>query len=667
MGAMVDYSSRMLSAIAEYSVQGSGHGQVALQSLRLRRSLATSLWCGKNGVLNQITGIGQATTANLKIHGIATFQDVLRASSEVLEKAAHRSSPFGSNLRKIVSKIVGSSLKVSARLEYVPGTSTPCTLVCDLAPSGEGSSGDSITSAGASPVTYHLLVFTDRSGGILMYKSGVSSKSTFRVDTPPRFGRITVAAVASLVGLDGTFKKCKNCDHSPIVLPHSLTRIPEKIELKGNAEVATSTVSSAGKAAPFNTSEKVSTKRLPDVGATYANVDERRELSSTLKTRMNNRGFTAPAGSKFRSEIEPITLCTPSPTVPPFNMATSRNPVSRGQAVQVSHQDRVAHESRRSREQHNQQALPGTDGAREVESLWVGGSTVVCDSSAQSLRTPSTVSTFQHSSTGWHKERREQHRTQQRAFTRHQDNPFNRFKHDPNDSEKQLELLTSHDSAGSLQGETIIPTECLSQLETAYRALPRRTIGLNRVAAPSIQRGGHRPIGGIYHQDCRELLAQKVEEANGYTSSRYSSPHLGSSYQQPAWAPHRHFPFRDVPASARSVAVDGAWPGSDIASGNIVAVRQIHPNVVAHQYSWAPRTLTPVVHHVTQQPCFADNSYQTGDQVALQHYATHHSQSNISGIVNHRDGIEAVYHLNGESLGPNEITDAEIDLGAFGF
>ena len=96
---MIEYATRMLSAAEEYSIDGSKHGQVALQSSLLRRSLATSLWGAGDGVLNQLRGIGHKTTAKLRFHGILSFADVLTTSSEIMERAAGRDPPFGNEVR----------------------------------------------------------------------------------------------------------------------------------------------------------------------------------------------------------------------------------------------------------------------------------------------------------------------------------------------------------------------------------------------------------------------------------------------------------------------------------------------------------------------------------------------------------------------------------------
>lgn len=201
---MVEYASRMLAALEELSIQGTQYGNVAAHALRLRRNLATSLWCQQNGALNQLKGIGQSTTTNLKFHGITTFDDVLKSTEEAIEKAANRGAPFGANLRSAVSKIVNDSLKLAAHLEYASGSETPCSLVCRLRRRNMPRGAPVVSSSSSTPtVTYTLLAYTDFPVECLLYKKDLSTETTFKVDTPARFKRVRVELLASLVGLDG--------------------------------------------------------------------------------------------------------------------------------------------------------------------------------------------------------------------------------------------------------------------------------------------------------------------------------------------------------------------------------------------------------------------------------------------------------------------------------
>lgn len=203
MNVMVEYSSRMLAAVEEHSIRKSKNGQVAVHSLALRRSLATSLWNEQCGALNQLMGVGPTTAANLKFSGMTTFDHVLAATEEEIEKVAKRGKPFGANLRLAAARILQSSSKISAHLEYVQGSTTPCSLVCTMKPR-QGASQSTAGSVSRAPdVTYTLIAYTDRPGGCLIYKKDISKRLKLKVDTPPKFGKITVVLIASLVGLDG--------------------------------------------------------------------------------------------------------------------------------------------------------------------------------------------------------------------------------------------------------------------------------------------------------------------------------------------------------------------------------------------------------------------------------------------------------------------------------
>lgn len=223
MQAMVEYASRMLSAIEEYSAKGSKHGEVAFQSLRLRRSFAASLWCGKDGSLHQLQGLGAKSIANLKFHGITTFDGIMNATTDLLEKVAQRPQPFGRNLQDVVGKILGSALKLKAKLEYAAGSTTPSSVICELQPKLDRQVPSCQRPTPDSTVTYSILAFTDLPGGCLYHKSDVTGVQTIEFDASPKVGKITVAMVASLVGLDGTF-------HSG-VLRHNGCVHPNKIHL----------------------------------------------------------------------------------------------------------------------------------------------------------------------------------------------------------------------------------------------------------------------------------------------------------------------------------------------------------------------------------------------------------------------------------------------------
>ena len=203
MSCMVEYATRMLSAAEEFSIEGSKHGQVALQSLRLRRSLATSLWGAGDGVLNQLRGVGHKTTAKLRLNKILSFADVLSSSSEAIERAAGRGKPFGTELRTAVSKILQSTLHLSAYIEK-SSANNPEYVVCSLARREPIAGMEKVEKdETASFVKYTLAVYTDRPGSCLFFQSNIAGVGEYRIPVPLKYGKVFVHLVASMVGLDG--------------------------------------------------------------------------------------------------------------------------------------------------------------------------------------------------------------------------------------------------------------------------------------------------------------------------------------------------------------------------------------------------------------------------------------------------------------------------------
>jgi ATP-dependent DNA helicase HFM1/MER3 len=205
---MVDFASRMLTAAEEFGARSSKNGKVVVQSLKLRRALATSLWCGRDGVLGQFSSLSDHTVSSLKFNGISTFEDVLGASESALEKAAKRMAPFGASLRDAVGKVIAGKLKVEAKVINQTGTRIPLAVEChlqpwqpspDMGPAAVGPSTDS------SQVIYTMVAYTDRPNGCLVYKRNVTKPESVKFACPPKFGRITIHLIASMVGLDGEY------------------------------------------------------------------------------------------------------------------------------------------------------------------------------------------------------------------------------------------------------------------------------------------------------------------------------------------------------------------------------------------------------------------------------------------------------------------------------
>jgi hypothetical protein len=115
----------------------------------------------------------------------------------------------------------------------------------------------------------------------------------------------------------------------------------------------------------------------------------------------------------------------------------------------------------------------------------------------------------------WKQAKREQQRSQQRAFTQKRDNPFSLYKHDPNDAESYLDGLSSRNTELSPQS-SVIPSEGLQALARAYQ-VPRQARGgipFHQQKSAAGQRGRRQVPEGRLSE--RDLLAQKAAEQNGY-------------------------------------------------------------------------------------------------------------------------------------------------------
>jgi ATP-dependent DNA helicase HFM1/MER3 len=207
MNSIVDYGMRMLSAIEEYSANGSKHGNLVVQSIKLRRSLAVRLWSANDGVLRQIKGIGKNLAFSLHLSGIASFSDVMKTSPADIEKAADRQPPFGAQLRQACASILHSALKVSASITTPKEIDGTHMLTCSLI-------GDTATfesEGGKIPVSYTLIAYTASPGSCMMHKENITNATTYTEPLPQKFGKITVHLVASVIGLDG---QCGFCEYT---------------------------------------------------------------------------------------------------------------------------------------------------------------------------------------------------------------------------------------------------------------------------------------------------------------------------------------------------------------------------------------------------------------------------------------------------------------------
>jgi hypothetical protein len=146
----------------------------------------------------------------------------------------------------------------------------------------------------------------------------------------------------------------------------------------------------------------------------------------------------------------------------------------------------------------------------------------------------------------WKRLKRQQQESQQRAFVHKKDNPFSLYKHDPNDTESYLELLSSHNN--ETLHESIIPPEGFETLANASKAQIYSAPGAatGHPHRPPHQRGrqrGRRESFGTAIST-QELLAQKAAEHNAHTTVATPAPAFNSGqlwYSQPGSTFHPAF------------------------------------------------------------------------------------------------------------------------------
>jgi len=224
---------------------------VTILFLKLRRSLETALWSPSDGMLNQLPGVGAATTRKLKDKNIVSYSDVLSQSASALEQAAKRREPFGRELQFFVSKILGNALDLSSGIEKKAGS--PNSIIrCHIQPFPEtvfpasSCHGNKFqSSAGQSLVRYTLVVYTDYPGGKLFHRKNITSAGEFKIMCPFKFGKIFCRLYSDLCGLDVTNEiegsspyhdpsKTKKLPFSPTHRESSKSKEPSKKRKKGS-------------------------------------------------------------------------------------------------------------------------------------------------------------------------------------------------------------------------------------------------------------------------------------------------------------------------------------------------------------------------------------------------------------------------------------------------
>jgi len=547
MSSAVEYSTRMLAATEEYSVYGSKHGIVALRSLCLRRSLAVSLWGAGDGVLNQLRGVGQETTAKLRFNGIISFNNVLDTTEKALDKAAGRSAPFGKKLRHAVADILSNSLKMTTETEE--SESERKYIVCHLSrPSipNDALKDDSHSVA----VRFTLLAYTDRPHGCLVFRQNVESPGEHRFRCPEKFGKIQIHLISSLIGLD------------------------EVITINGNDNIHPSTLASTPiKKSARNASAQAGIE-MTEKNTNALDSGKRIKMIRDPHNQLKN-GFKRQ--SKAYEENKTAEPVTPSPVPTSVKRPRSHAIISNTHRTNKDNAKknsypRKQHEADndietsqnavpRSRDEVNTSNLEMMDSysqnvgkQREEEHLqesyrspsWGNGNRRGSSDLLQSKRKPFkgahildlTKDTHTSTTSKWKKDRREQSVFQKQAFRSEAENPFSKFQYDPNDAEDNLDTITNKTSSQADDNCSILPPDAfpkdkIYQKPNLWRKGPTRLRGKRSYPARNHNRRNIREIPS------KTLLQMKCEEQNMHVTDHYmtqndtaQSPYFRSSQQQ---------------------------------------------------------------------------------------------------------------------------------------
>lgn len=470
MSMMVEYSKRMLLAFEDYSIEESRHGKVALECMLMRRRLAASLWGSGDCVLNQIQGVGLKTAGKLSMNGIRTFADILSKSSNAIENACGRPSPFGQQLRIVATKILRKSLCLSANLEDVEPFNQSKILVVRLTTRNEKVAYDE-ESGDENLVTYTLSVHTDKPGGSIMFRKNIIGCSVHKVSCPNVFGCLYIRLVANLVGLD------------------------ESLQIEGDSLEATREYSISSPKKTTSVPQAKKPKKLPNDSKLPEQISKMKYMvSSIADMRMKKKGTgntnatvtmtrTPTSNSEDPKEDSDIrvqhlvrSIVTPSPhlnIIQPVNRPTRPD---LGENFQPESSRKLSFSSKRMR-------LVDTN----------------------------------HNS--WQREKKQQHSLQQRAFKSPRENPFSQFKYDPNDVEKVLEQETRKSENQKIEDPfSVLPMQ-MTYDRSRSRFFESRRKPIRSSFSSFIGSARRNRVGAAQIPTGQDLLRQKAYEQQSLAGS----------------------------------------------------------------------------------------------------------------------------------------------------
>lgn len=501
MSTLADKAQRILSAAQDYSVKGSKHGQVALQCLKLRRSLDVCLWGEKSGIMNQIKDVGHKCTNQLKFNGIVNFDHVLSSTEDQIEKAAGRPKPFGKRLQNAVSKILQGKLSLSAEIEYTRGSNLPAGIKCHVHSSNRAkptievvaqvkyalvSNINPSCSAQVERVSHSLmkLAYTDRPGSLLFFQEGITKSGPYRFSCPLEFGKVYLHLIASIVGLDQT------CVLDGNKAVHSSSfETPKASQIKKKAIPSTS--KKVQKKVPI---KRTSNSRTPR-NNNFRHIDKAKNAPKRLQVDVQ----TPLQGQPSRAKTLPEAF-SPQTDIRALRFP---NPRMLSGALISPHQQSVSDGFRTLPKMLPRQSLQQKSNSQGVGSEHKESTNFLAKSEVVNVTPVGGTAKKRELTNSWSHAKRKQQRFQQRAFTRKNDNPFAYFQHDPNDGESFLESLSMSKSPDR---SSLIPKERLKPYRSKSHQMGMYKGGI-------VRNRNRRPFRSSCNVSSEALLRMKAAES----------------------------------------------------------------------------------------------------------------------------------------------------------
>lgn len=541
MNSMVEFACRMLAALEELSARGSRNGAVLLESLKLRRCFATCIWNADDTVLNQLRGVGPTCASSLRFSGIASFDDIINASPEQIEKAARRLTPFGANLRNAVHKIFGDRLQLSAQI--IDNHDGSKQIICNLTRYSNAQAHPlECRNSGEAEVSYTLVAFADVPGGCLMYRRGISSPSTFKVDLHKGIDApVSFFLIGSLVGLDETFtipwRQCAMGVKRPIIRVCSNEDGRRKRSCNKEVDVrpdedSIATVMTRSKVTPSPKSgsmSAISDRRYasPVVSVESSSIELAENIALMPRAPLSHQSQNVPvtdSGNKnnFSSECAQDWSSYSNATRGAESMACTTHLQSMQHYVTPWEQHSLPF-SYPARIQIDQCCSSLSGSLRQVDAC----APVLRHVSASKQRsgngsTGTTSNNVAMPKSSWKNAKQRQMRTQQRAFVHKKDNPFLAYMHDPNQAERHLDSLTKQSNSSRL-----IPTDCLRSVSRAYENISKKY----STTKPSY----FRPFQAC-NQRTRIIQPSHVDDANLWSYQKNLGNHTVTEIRGPTQA-----------------------------------------------------------------------------------------------------------------------------------